>query len=151
MEILFKKIIKTAEAPILGKYKGDAGIDFFAARSLRIAGRTVKPVSTGIAIAIPEGYYGQFFDRGGFGSQTTLSVKCGVIDSGFRGEVKIIFANTSDYPVHIDVNTKIAQLVILPVPEVELKEVNELPDAERAERAFGSSDDTEEDLTIENE
>lgn len=121
-------------------YESDAGFDLYAARKITIAGNTVKLVLTGVAFQIPDGYFGKIYDRSGFGSQTTLSVKAGVIDSGYRGDVRVIMANTGPYPVRIAQGEKIAQMVILPVPEFELREVKKLAPSKRGEKGFGSSD-----------
>ena len=139
LQIKFLKLDNNATSPVTS-YSGDAGIDLYALKKEKIAGGTVKMVSTGIACEIPPGYFGKVFDRSGVASSTTLSVKAGVIDSGYRGEIKIILANTGSYPQEIIAGQKIAQMVILPVPEFELKEVKNLSKTERGEKGFGSTD-----------
>lgn len=136
------KFILVAEGAIAPTkaYEGDAGFDLYAARRITIAGNTVKHVLTGVAFQIPAGYFGKIYDRGGFGSRTTLSVKAGVIDSGYRGDIRIVMANTGPYPIQIAQGEKIAQIVILPLPEFELKKVKKLTPSKRGEDGFGSSD-----------
>jgi len=132
------KLDKTATLPTR-THSTDAGIDIYSNVKGRIAGNTVGTISTGIAIEVPKGYFAKIFDRSGFSINNTLSVKAGVIDSGYRGEIKIIMANTGPYPLEIDTGTKIAQIVILPVPEFEIKEVKTLSKTKRGEKGFGSS------------
>ena len=134
------KLTDTATLPTKA-HLTDAGIDIYSDTKGRIAGNTVNTISTGIAIEIPNGYFAKIFDRSGFSIANTLSVKAGVIDSGYRGEIKIIMANTGSYPIEVDASTKIAQMVILPVPEIEIKEVKTLSKTKRGEKGFGSSGD----------
>lgn len=140
MIVKFKRVglNKDIEFPKEG-YENDAGIDLKCAKKIKIAGGGVKGVNTGIAVEIPEGYYGQLYDKSGFALNNTLSVKAGVIDSGYRGEIVVIMANTGPYPIEVEEGMKIAQMVIHPIPKVKLKEVDELTDSERGEKGFGST------------
>ncbi len=138
-QLKFTLLASGAIAPTKA-YDGDAGFDLYAARRITVAGNTVKHVLTGVAFQIPDGYFGKIYDRSGFGSRTTLSVKAGVIDSGYRGDVRIVMANTGPYPIQIAQGEKIAQMVLLPIPDFELKEVKELTASKRDTAGFGSSD-----------
>jgi dUTP pyrophosphatase len=96
-----------------------------------------------VAVAIPDGYAGFVQPRSGLAARHGLSVvnSPGLIDPGYRGELKVVLLNTDQVaPFTIEPGMRVAQLVILPVPAVELVEVEELPEsAERGARGFGSS------------
>jgi dUTP pyrophosphatase len=99
-------------------------------------------VPTGLAVAIPEGYAGYVQPRSGLAAKHGISIvnTPGLVDSGYRGELKINLLNTDRRERFVvEPGMRIAQLVILPVPEVELVEVDELPESERGVRGFGSS------------
>lgn len=136
------KVKKLKEDAILPTrtHNNDACFDLYASKYERVVGENKTLVSTGIAIEIPEGYFGKIYDRSGVGSTTPLMVVAGVIDSGYRGELKIVMANVSPYPYDVQPNDKIAQLAIHPIPNVTLEEVKELSPSERDEKGFGSSD-----------
>jgi dUTP pyrophosphatase len=122
---------------------GDAGCDLVAAADMTLApagGRALVP--TGIAIAIPEGYAGFVQPRSGLARDhgvTCLNTP-GLIDSGYRGELKVLLINT-DPTVAFEVRRgeRIAQLVIQAVEHVRFVEVDELPDSERGAGGFGST------------
>ena len=99
-------------------------------------------VPTGVAVAIPPGYAGYVQPRSGLAAKhgITLVNSPGLVDSGYRGELRIVLLNTDQRePFAIEPGMRIAQLVLLPVPPVELNVVDELPESERGERGFGSS------------
>jgi dUTP pyrophosphatase len=124
-------------------YAGDAGLDLAACERLTLAPGERAVVSTGVAVAIPDGYAGFVQPRSGLAARHGLSVvnSPGLIDPGYRGELKVVLLNTDQAaPFTIEPGMRVAQLVILPVPAVELVEVEELPEsAERGARGFGSS------------
>jgi dUTP pyrophosphatase len=97
----------------------------------------VTKVPTGLYMAIPEGYYGQIFDRSSMGSKGK-HVFGGVLDSSYRGNVMVCLYN-SGAPYWVKKGDRIAQLVILPVPEVKWEVVDKLDNSERGENGFGSS------------
>lgn len=121
---------------------GDAGMDLHSAQDATIppAGRAV--VGTGIALAIPDGYAGFVAPRSGLAARLGLSVvnAPGVVDSGYRGEIKVILINHDPVDV-IDVRRgdRIAQLLIVPVAPADLVEVAELPPSERGAGGHGST------------
>lgn len=134
-----KKLNENAQLPERGT-KGAAGLDLYSTKKISLEGHTAKLISTGIAVEIPKGYYGQIFDRSSIASDLPIMVKAGVIDSDYRGEVKVLMVNHSPYPETIWPGTKIAQLVLLNTPEVlEVKEVEELSATKRGEKGFGST------------
>ena len=123
-------------------YAGDAGLDLATCAALILAPGERALVPTGIAVAIPEGHAGFVQPRSGLASRHGISIvnTPGLIDSGYRGELRVTLLNTDRRePFTVEPGMRIAQLVILPIPEVELVEVDELPASERGARGFGSS------------
>ncbi len=123
-------------------YSGDAGLDLSACERVVLAPGARALVPTGIAVAIPEGYAGYVQPRSGLASKHGISIvnAPGLVDSGYRGELLINLLNTDPREAFtIEPGMRIAQLVVLEVPHVELVEVDELPDSERGVRGFGSS------------
>lgn len=137
MELKIKKIHKDAKLPHYG-HKGDAGLDIFSTIDCVLRKREVKAIPTGIKVAIPEGYVGLIWDKSGVSLEGVHRL-AGVVDSGYRGEVKIVMANLSDKPFSIEKGMKIAQLLIQPVVEVEVIEVEDLEATPRGENGFGST------------
>ena len=123
-------------------YTGDAGFDLAACERVELAPGERAAVPTGLAVAIPEGYAGFVQPRSGLAARNGLTIvnTPGLVDSGYRGELQVILLNTDrEHPFVVEPGMRIAQLVVLPVPEVELLEVDELPASERGVRGFGSS------------
>ncbi len=131
--------------------EGDAGADLVAAESLTLApggGRAL--VSTGAAIALPAGYAGFVQPRSGLAYKHGVTVlnSPGLIDSGYRGELKVLLVNTDpETPFEITRGDRIAQLVIQRVEEARFVAVDELPSSERGEGGFGSTGVKSVDLT----
>jgi dUTP pyrophosphatase len=123
-------------------YPGDAGLDLSACERHELGPGERAVVGTGIAVAIPEGLAGFVQPRSGLAARHGISVvnAPGLIDSGYRGEVRVVLLNTDrTEPFVVEPGMRIAQLVVLPVPELDLAEVEELPESERGVRGFGSS------------
>ena len=123
-------------------YAGDAGLDLAACERVEIAPGERAVVPTGLAVAIPEGYAGFVTPRSGLAVRHGIGKvnAPGLIDSGYRGEVKVVLLNTDlRDPFVVEPGMRIAQLVLVPVPAVELVEVDELPESERGVRGFGYS------------
>jgi dUTP pyrophosphatase len=123
-------------------YSGDAGLDLAACERVELAPGERATVPTGLAVAIPEGFAGFVQPRSGLAARHGLTVvnSPGLVDSGYRGELRVVLLNTdAREPFVVEPGMRIAQLVVLPVPELELVEVEELPDSERGVRGFGSS------------
>lgn len=137
-----KKLSQNATIPTRAEGT-PAGLDLYSLVPLRIPGRGVKMVKTGLAMAIEEGYFIQIEERSGVSVNTTLSKKAGIIDSDYRGEVKIVMQNISDVFVDIEAGQKIAQFVIHRHydPKVEVVESFDVEETERGEKGFGSSGD----------
>jgi dUTP pyrophosphatase len=123
-------------------YAGDAGLDLSACERVELAPGQRATVGTGLAVAIPEGYAGFVQPRSGLAAKHGITIvnTPGLVDSGYRGELKIILMNTdADESFLVEPGMRIAQLVVIQVPGVEPLEVDELPDTERGVRGFGSS------------
>lgn len=142
MEILAKRLHPDAIAPAYAK-EGDAGCDLVAVESCTLrAGGGRALVATGIAVAIPEGHGGFVLPRSGLASRhgVTLANAPGLIDAGYRGEVKVALVNLD--PVHdyeVEKGDRIAQLVVMPVISSTILVVEELPASSRGDGGFGSS------------
>jgi dUTP pyrophosphatase len=123
-------------------YAGDAGLDLAACEREQLGPGERALVGTGLAVAIPEGYAGFVQPRSGLATKHGITIvnTPGLIDSGYRGELRVTLLNTDLRETFVvEVGMRIAQLVIVPIPEVELVEVGELPESERGVRGFGSS------------
>jgi dUTP pyrophosphatase len=123
-------------------YSGDAGLDLAACERVELDPGERAVVGTGLAVAIPDGYAGFVQPRSGLAARHGLSVvnSPGLVDSGYRGEVRVVLLNTDPAERFVvESGMRIAQLVVLPVPELEVVEVDELPASERGVRGFGSS------------
>jgi dUTP pyrophosphatase len=123
-------------------YAGDAGLDLAACVPVRLTPGERALVPTGLAVAIPEGYAGFVQPRSGLAASHGIAVvnSPGLIDSGYRGEIQVVLLNTDrDRTFSVEAGERIAQLVVLPVPELSVREVDDLPASERGVRGFGSS------------
>ncbi len=141
IELRIKRLDPTVELPGYA-YAGDAGLDLRANEDAFLAPHERCLVSTGLAIAIPEGYAGFVQPRSGLALKAGLSMANtpGLVDSQYRGELKVICVNLDDSePIEIHKGDRIAQLVIQKVPVVTLVEVDELDSTDRGDGGFGSS------------
>lgn len=123
-------------------YAGDAGLDLAACERHELGPGERVVVPTGLAVAIPEGYAGFVQPRSGLATRHGITIvnTPGLVDSGYRGELRVVLLNTDAKEAFVvEPGMRIAQLVVLPVPEIELVEVEELPESERGVRGFGSS------------
>ena len=123
-------------------YSSDAGLDLAACERVELRPGERAVVSTGLAVAIPEGYAGFVQPRSGLAARHGIAVvnSPGLVDAGYRGELRVILLNTDESDAFVvEPGMRIAQLVVLAVPELELVEVDELPASERGVRGFGSS------------
>ena len=123
-------------------YAGDAGLDLTACERVELAPGGRATVGTGLAVAIPEGYAGFIQPRSGLAAKNGITIvnTPGLVDSGYRGELKVILLNTDSRDTFVvEPGMRIAQLVVMLVPGVDPVEVEELPESERGVRGFGSS------------
>ena len=136
LKVRFKKLYEDAVSPSYAK-NGDAGLDLTATHMTWE--ETFIEYGTGIAVEIPEGYVGLVFPRSSVSKKEDFYLKnsVGVIDSGYRGEIKLRFSRSED---RYEAGEKIGQLIILPYPTIYLEEVEELSSTERGEGGFGSTD-----------
>lgn len=123
-------------------YEGDAGLDLAACEAVTLRPGERATISTGIAVEIPPGYAGFVQPRSGLAARHGISVvnSPGLIDSGYRGEVRVVLLNTDrTMSFTVEPGMRIAQLVVVAVPAVRLVEAEELAVSERDARGFGSS------------
>lgn len=136
-----KRLDPSVELPSYA-YEGDAGLDLRSNEDVTLAPLERRLVSTGLAVAIPDGYAGFVQPRSGLALREGLSMANtpGLIDAHYRGELKVCAINLdAKKPVHIERGERIAQLVIQKVPAVCLREVSELDETDRGSGGFGSS------------
>ena len=136
-----KRLRPDARLPVQA-YPGDAGLDLAACERVELAPGQRAVVGTGIAVAIPPGHAGLVLPRSGLAARHGLGKvnAPGLIDEGYRGEVKVILLNTDrDVPFVVEPGMRIAQLVVVELPAIELLEVDELPASERGDGGLGSS------------
>ena len=141
IELPIQKVRPGAVVPARA-YAGDAGLDLAATERIELGPGERSVVPTGLAVAIPEGYAGFVQPRSGLASRHGITIvnTPGLVDSGYRGELMVVLHNTDRVEAFVvEPGMRIAQLVVLPIPEVELVEVEELPASERGARGFGSS------------
>ncbi len=137
MELKVKRIHPEAKLPLY-HHKGDAGLDLFSVIDYVLQVKEVKPVPTGIKIAVPEGYVGLIWDKSGL-SLRGVHRLAGVVDSGYRGEVQVVLVNLGSEPFSIQKGMKIAQLLIQPVEEMKVVLSEDLEETSRGENGFGST------------
>jgi dUTP pyrophosphatase len=140
-ELLIRRLHPDAQMPA-GAYDGDAGLDLASVEEAVLAPGERRTVATGLAVAIPDGHAGFVQPRSGLASRHGITVvnSPGLIDAGYRGELKVVLLNTDPHePFHIRSGDRIAQLVVLALPRIKVTEADDLPPSERAERGFGSS------------
>ena len=123
-------------------YAGDAGVDLAACERVELGPGERAAVGTGLAVAIPDGFAGFVQPRSGLAARHGITIvnAPGLIDSGYRGEIRVVLLNTDpSEPFVVEPGMRIAQLVVVPVAEVAVAEVDELPSTERGVKGFGSS------------
>ena len=141
IEIQIQRLHEDAVVPARA-YVGDAGLDLAACERVELGPGERAVVGTGLAVAIPDGYAGFVQPRSGLAARHGITIvnAPGLIDSGYRGEVQVVLLNTDGAETFaVEPGMRIAQLVVLAVPELELLETDELPASERGIRGFGSS------------
>jgi dUTP pyrophosphatase len=123
-------------------YPGDAGLDLAACERVQLGPGERAVVGTGLAVAVPEGHAGFVQPRSGLAAKHGITIlnAPGLIDSGYRGELRVVLHNTDPREAFVvEPGMRIAQLVVLPLADIEPTEVDELPESERGVRGFGSS------------
>ena len=155
MEIKYSKLIDTAQVPFRAN-ESDAGYDLFSTEYVTIEPFQRKLVATGISVEIPPGFYGRIAPRSGLSCKKGIDVMAGVIDSGYRGEVKVLLISFnfegynlkpnayeamfgSSNKIDIKPGDRIAQLIIEKCYDVDWQQMKTLKNSERGEGGFGSS------------
>lgn len=141
IEIPIRRLHEDAVIPDRA-YEGDAGLDLAACEAIELAPGERAVVGTGLAVAIPDGYAGFVQPRSGLAARNGITIvnTPGLIDSGYRGEIRVVLLNTDrEETFSVEAGMRIAQLVVVPVPPVRVVELDELPESERGARGFGSS------------
>ena len=140
IKLLVKRLDPFAALPAYA-HDGDAGLDLHAAHDVTLEGKGRALVATGLAVAIPAGFAGLVLPRSGLARTHGVTVlnTPGLVDSGYRGELKVLLVNHGETPVTLQRGERVAQLVIQRVERAELVEVSELPTSERGAGGFGST------------
>lgn len=141
MELPVQRLDPGLEAPGHA-HRGDAGLDLRAAADAVLEPGERAVIPTGVAVAIPEGHAGLVVPRSGLAARHGIGVVNGpgLIDSGYRGEVRVVLVNHDPHDkFEVRRGDRIAQLVIVPVPAVTVREVRELPSSGRGDGGFGST------------
>lgn len=147
MELKFKKLAKEAVLPTYA-HATDAGMDLTATRftqEVDKSGKLILVYHTDLAVEIPKGYFGMICMRSSVCNKSiSMCNAVGIIDHGYTGELLIKFKITTDaIPTVYQPGEKVAQLIILPKPDIEIVETEELAESERGDGGFGSSDKKE--------
>lgn len=124
------------------QHAGDAGLDLCSAENVVLAPGERRVIGTGIAVAIPEGFVGLGAPRSGLAARDGLSMvnSPGVVDSGYRGEIKVILVNLDPHePISIQRGDRISQLLIVPVARARVIEREELSETDRGDAGLGST------------
>ena len=138
MNVKIKKLHPDAVIPKYSK-AGDAGLDLTAISEEWNEDNSIVTYDTGLAIEIPKGHVGLLFPRSSiYKTSLDLVNAVGIIDSGYRGSIMFKFRYVEEGMVY-DVGDRVGQLIILPYPEIEFEEVEELSDSERGEGGYGST------------
>jgi dUTP pyrophosphatase len=137
MQIKMKRIASEAKLPAFA-HPGDAGMDLFSCVDTTLEPGETKPVPTGIQMAIPAGHVGLVWDKSGI-SLKGVHRLAGVVDAGYRGEVRVVMVNLGREPFAVKAGMKIAQMLIQPVEAPSIVESETLDDTSRGEGGFGST------------
>lgn len=138
MKVKFKKLNSEAKLPTYG-HPTDAGMDLYTLEEVVFQPGDQKLIPTGLSMELPEGYVALFWDKSSIASQKSLKSLGGVIDSGYRGEMKIILINLSNQIQVIPKGVKFIQLLIQKVEHCEIELVDKIKDSTRGSGGFGST------------
>jgi dUTP diphosphatase len=137
MELKVKKIHPAAKLPAYG-HPGDAGLDLFSCVDEALGPGEVKAIPTGLEMAIPPGFVGLVWDKSGLSLEAVHRL-AGVVDAGYRGEVRVVLANLGGRTFKISQGMKIAQMLIQPVQSMKVVEAETLEATPRGRGGFGST------------
>lgn len=139
MNIRVKKLNEHAQVPKFVRGAEDAAADLYATEDVTIPAGEGRAIGTGLAFEIPQGTAGVVWDRSGLAFKHGLTTFSGLIDSGYRGEVKVYLHNTGKEPYLIATGDRIAQFLFVDVHHVVFEEADELSESVRLDGGFGSS------------
>lgn len=141
MRLAVRRVDPAAQLPTRA-HEGDAGFDLYALEQVKLGPGDRAQARTGIAVEIPERHVGLVVPRSGLAAEHGISLvnAPGVIDAGYRGEIRVLLLNTdTSHPVVLEAGDRIAQLLITRIEIPDVVEVEELPRSARGEGGFGSS------------
>jgi len=139
MDLLnFKKLDPRATLPARGS-RAAAGLDLYSIEAVSLKPGQRAVARTGLAVAIPEGFYGRLAPRSGLATKQGLDVLAGVIDADYRGEIGCLLYNAGDKKIELAANTKICQLIIEKIITPTAAWADDLDDTERGGGGFGST------------
>lgn len=138
MKLKVKKINPEIKLPSYAK-PGDAGMDIFVAENVTINPGESIGIKSGLAFEVPEGCVGLLWDKSGLSIKHGIKILGGVLDSGFRGEVVVGVINLGKEPYTFEKGHKLTQLLIQPIINVDIEEVESLSETERGEGGLGST------------
>ncbi len=138
MKVKIKKLNSNAVIPKYA-HSGDAGMDLYSIENIILKPKHRIGVKTGISIELPRDYVGLIWDKSGISLKSGIKTMAGVIDSGYRGEIKIVLINLSSKNYKIEKGQKIAQLLIQKIETPEIEIVDDLSKTSRGEKGFGST------------
>ncbi|MFO8016301.1 MAG: dUTP diphosphatase [Candidatus Woesearchaeota archaeon] len=138
MKLKVKRLNDKAVLPAYSK-QGDAAVDLVSCECAVLKPMEKKVISTGISMAIPEGHAGFVWDRSGIAAKESVHTMAGVVDSGYRGEIKVVMINLGKEDFRIEEGMRIAQMAIQPVASPIIEESDSLDDTDRAHNGFGST------------
>lgn len=138
IKVKIKKLFPEIKLPTYA-HPGDAGMDIYSREDVLLKAGSRYDFALGFKTEIPAGYVGIIFDRSSLAQKAGLHHLAGVIDAGYRGEWYVILQNLSNQEYQIKKGDKIAQILFLPITQVQLEEVVELRNSSRGEGGFGST------------
>lgn len=138
MKLKLQQVHPSAVVPTYAN-PGDAGMDLHTVERIVLRPGGSALVATGVAVALPRGFVGLIWDKSGIATKHSLKVMGGVIDEGYRGEIKVGLINLGNRRVVLDPAQKIAQMLIQKVQRVSVQTVGSLSATRRGSKGFGSS------------
>lgn len=142
IEVKVKRLFENSQLPTYGT-AGSCALDLFACinRPIKIMKDETVLVPTGIAVELPEGYGLFIIPRSGLAVKYDVVVHNtpGLVDTDYRGELKVVLKNYGESPFYVNPDARIGQLIVMPIPTVKWKEVDELSHTDRADNGFGST------------
>lgn len=138
VKLVMHRLDKEVDLPFYAK-QHDAAFDLRSAEEKVVSPGEKVLVKTGLRMAIPQGFAGLIWDRSGMAAKHGIHCLAGVIDSGFRGEIGVVMKHLGTEDFKIDKNMRIAQMLIQPVANATIEEVDDLDETDRGAGCFGST------------